>query len=592
MFYILLFLSLCLSISIHPSSIPLPLYSTTITSLHSIPLFYYTCLILYIFLGRWRLSDPHRILTTPAASSPSRGSLSFLIPTLYSFLSYVPVPYIGRRFWQDGDLLRKQPSYRPLPDPALVPRGEFYTSIFLVLKRMATDRYSFSPLTFMMKSNLPPTLPLPVITNPPPNSPVVSNNNTLPRRPKWLLEMRLETTPSHPFGNQAIMAFLPGFLEMGPQPRLEQHPGMPLHHRVVPVLFFPRFVTSSRSLIAVWTLHRARPSPQTPGLPPGQTLLPCPIIAQLLQWMPIPRGTDGMLNLPTWEVVDLRWCTLHMGIRWPTPVILNSTRHKWCLMRTSPTLELWAIPWTPRTSGDEATSPSRSPIFSGRGSMSTWIIRIPVRRTSKCSWLGQGYRSARYVYSWILKDYILLTTIRLATGSSTPEDDNCQRFGIKCEMVLATWTRSDSRLSAMSSIPRNRCPRLTDEDPNNSPNILITWCLKPCGTRAFWIYITTLESNCITSYGGRRDTRKGWIHLPNPYTCLRISFLLLLLGPHLSPERLTRSYFWYPYSIVLLRGSHSQRALEGPCIAATMQGTFFPLLGPNPNHACVVFGFS
>ena len=216
-------------------------------------------------------------------------------------------------------------------------------------------------------------------------------------------------------------------------------------------------------------------------------------------------------------------------------------------MRTSPTLALWAIPWIPRTSGDEATCPSRSLIFSGRGSMSTWIIRIPVRRTSKCLRLGQGYRSARYVYSWNLKDYILLTTIRLATGSSTPEDDNCQRFGIKCEMVPPTWTRSDSRLSAMLSIPRNRCPPLIDEDPNNSPNILITWCLESlwlvAPEHSVWIYITTLESNCITSYGGRRDTRKGWIHLPNPYTCLRISFLLLLLGPHLSPERLTRSYF-------------------------------------------------
>ena len=157
-------------------------------------------------------------------------------------------------------------------------------------------------------------------------------------------------------------------------------------------------------------------------------------------------------------------------------------------------------------------------------------------------------------------------------------------------MVPPTWTRSDSRLSAMLSIPRNRCPPLIDEDPNNSPNILITWCLESlwlvAPEHSVWIYITTLESNCITSYGGRRDTRKGWIHLPNPYTCLRISFLLLLLGPHLSPERLTRSYFWYPYSIVLLRGSHSQRVLEGPCIAATMQGTFFPLLGPQ-SQSCM-----
>lgn len=63
--------------------------------------------------------------------------------------------------------------------------------------------------------------------------------------------MRLETTPLHLFGNQAIMAFLPGFLEMVPQPQPEQHPGMPPHHRVVPVLFSPRFVTSSRFLIAV-----------------------------------------------------------------------------------------------------------------------------------------------------------------------------------------------------------------------------------------------------------------------------------------------------------------------------------------------------
>lgn len=163
-------------------------------------------------------------------------------------------------------------------------------------------------------------------------------------------------------------------------------------------------------------------------------------------------------------------------------------------------------------------------------------------------------------------------------------------------MVPATWTRSDSRLSAMLSIPRNRCPRLTDEDPNNSPNILITWCLKPCGTRAFWIYITTLESNCITSYGGRRVHGTAYTLSTNFVSLFFFFFFLpslLLLGPHLSPERLTtRSHFWYPYSIVLLRGSHSQRVLEGPCIAATMQGTFFPLLGPNPNHACVVFGFS
>ena len=186
MFYILLFLFLSLfslSVSVHSSSttfLLLYLFTFYPTSLITLVSF-----ILYIFLGRWRLSDPHRILTTTAASSSSRGSLFSLDPNpIPSFLSYVPVPYIGRRFWQDGDLLRKQPSYRPLPDPALVPRGEFYTSIFLVLKRMATDRYSFSPLTSMMKSNLPPTLPLPVITNPPPNSPVVSNNNTLPRRPK------------------------------------------------------------------------------------------------------------------------------------------------------------------------------------------------------------------------------------------------------------------------------------------------------------------------------------------------------------------------------------------------------------------------
>ena len=146
MFYILLFLFLSLfslSVSVHSSSttfLLLYLFTFYPTSLITLVSF-----ILYIFLGRWRLSDPHRILTTPAASSPSRGSLSFLIPTLYSFLSYVPVPYIGRRFWQDGDLLRKQSSYRPFPDPALVSRGE---SILLVLsgiiRRQLTDIASSS----------------------------------------------------------------------------------------------------------------------------------------------------------------------------------------------------------------------------------------------------------------------------------------------------------------------------------------------------------------------------------------------------------------------------------------------------------------
>ena len=74
----------------------------------------------------------------------------------------------------------------PTDHSQTLPSFREVSSILLVLdlNRMATDEYSFFPLTSMMKSNLPPTLPLTVITNPPPSSPVVSNNNTLLRLPK------------------------------------------------------------------------------------------------------------------------------------------------------------------------------------------------------------------------------------------------------------------------------------------------------------------------------------------------------------------------------------------------------------------------
>lgn len=84
---------------------------------------YYSLLFLLLLtLSRRRLqsTSSHSNILSVAFS------LLHYLSGLLSCLVYAPVPSIRRRFWQDGDLLRKQSSYRSHPDSALISRGTHF----------------------------------------------------------------------------------------------------------------------------------------------------------------------------------------------------------------------------------------------------------------------------------------------------------------------------------------------------------------------------------------------------------------------------------------------------------------------------------
>lgn len=168
-------------------------------------------------------------------------------------------------------------------------------------------------------------------------------------------------------------------------------------------------------------------------------------------------------------------------------------------------------------------------------------------------------------------------------------------------MVAPTWTRSDSRLSAMSSIPRNRCPPLIDEDLNNSPNILITWCFKNLVAPS----ILDLHYNPgvklhhelrgVAEYTERLDTRTQTPRIRISFICLFFIISLLLLGPHLSPERLTdKIIFLIPLFDCFITWVTQSKGSRGPMHSRHYAGNLFSLaLAPIPiMHVwCLAFYF-
>lgn len=256
-----------------------------------------------------------------------------------------------------------------------------------------TDRSSFFLLTSTLKSILPPTSPLPVNALAS-SSPVVNLYNHLPRC-RWMTP--LETILSLLSVVQIlgiIPLSLPGFPGMARPSHLVRLPGMRQPPRVALAPFSPRSGICTLFQTAAWP--RARHS-QMGDRHRDQTRF-C-LITVLRRWMHVGHGIVAMETLPrTWGLADQRlWCTttpLLMVIQWPTPATPSSTHRSWYHTR-SRTLASWATRPTPGTGAGGVTFPSLWLISFGLGSMIIWIIRIPVRRISRCSWREQGCLSVR-----------------------------------------------------------------------------------------------------------------------------------------------------------------------------------------------------